>query len=89
MIALLLALSFATAASHGHKSAHTHKHRHAPVHAHRHRHTPVDAERCSSDAKHVQALELRISSAEIPQAELKNLENQLESAIERTRRDCG
>ena len=79
MIALLVALSFATAASHGHKSAHVHRHRHPPVHA----------DRCSSDAKRVQALELRIGGAEDPEAELKQLENQLERAIERARRDCG
>jgi hypothetical protein len=46
------------------------------------------AERCSSDAGAVQALERRIASAEMPQAELSKLEKQLESAIERARRDC-
>ena len=79
MIALLVALSFATAASHGHK----------PAYAHRHKHPPVHADRCSNDAKRVQALELRIGGAEDPEAELKQLENQLERAIERARRDCG
>ena len=79
MIALLVALSFATAASHGHKSAHVHRHKHAPVHA----------DRCSNDAKRVQALELRIGGAKVPEAELNKLENQLERAIARARRDCG
>jgi hypothetical protein len=95
MIALLVALSFATAASHGHKSAHTHRHKHAPVHAHKHKHGPkhkhapvAAAEPCSSDAEAVQTLERRIASAEVPQAELNKLEQQLESAIERTRSDC-
>ena len=89
MIALLVALSFATAASHGHKPAHTHKHKHAPVHARKHKHPPVDAaERCSSDAEGVQTLERRIASAEVPQAELNKLEHQLEIAVERARLDC-
>jgi hypothetical protein len=99
MIALLVALSFATPASHGHKAAHTHKHKHAPmhahkhkrapVHAHKHKHAPLDAaERCSADAEGVQTLERRIASAEVPQAEANTLERQLESAIELARRDC-
>jgi hypothetical protein len=89
MIALLVALSLATPASHGHKSTHPHRHKHAPVHARRHKHAPVNAaERCSSDAGAVQALERRIASAEMPEAELSKLEKQLESAIERARRDC-
>jgi len=79
MIALLVALSLATAASHGHKSAHADGHKQAPMHA----------DRCRRDAERVQALELRIGRAEVPEAELNKLENQLERAIDRARRDCG
>jgi hypothetical protein len=79
MIALLVALSLATPASHGHQSAHAHRHKHAPGHANR----------CRRDAQRVLALELRIGGAPVPEAELKKLENQLERAIERARRDCG
>ena len=78
MIALLVALSLATPASHGHKSTHRHRHKPAPVHA----------ERCSGDAKSVLALERRIGSARDSQAELNKLQGQLERAIERARRDC-
>jgi hypothetical protein len=78
MIALLVALSLATPASHGHKS--THRHRHKPA--------PVQAERCSSDTKSVLTLERRIGSAQDRQAELNKLQGQLERAIERARRDC-
>jgi hypothetical protein len=49
----------------------------------------VHADRCSNDAKRVQALELRIGGAKVPEAELNKLENQLERAIARARRDCG
>jgi hypothetical protein len=79
MIALLVALSLATVASHGHKPAHKHRHKHAPVHVNR----------CRSDAKRVQALERRIGSSGNPITELNKLESQLKSAIERARRDCG
>ena len=89
MIALLVALSLATVAGHGHKSPHSHRHKHPPAHAHKHKQPPVDAaELCSSDANRVQALERRIASAEMPKAELNKLEKQLESAIELARREC-
>jgi hypothetical protein len=80
MIALLVALSLATPASHGHRSAHAHRHKHKPVH--------VRVDRCVSDAQQVQALERRIGGGGIPRAELSKLENQLQSAIERAQHDC-
>jgi hypothetical protein len=79
MIALLVALSFATAASHGHKS----------VHPHKHKPPPTRIQRCRNDAKAVRTLEERIGSAGVRQAELNKLETQLERAVERAKHDCG
>jgi hypothetical protein len=58
-----------------------------------HVHVPKDhsgprVDRCITDARRVQALELRIGSAANSQAELERLEDQLERAIERAEQDC-
>lgn len=88
MIALLVALSLATPASHGHRPAHAHKHRHKHKPVHVNKHKSVHANRCITDARQVQALEVRMSRGGVPTAELNMLQSQLESAIERARQDC-
>jgi hypothetical protein len=81
MIAVLIALSFAVHATHAHKPVHRHPHKHARVHK-----LPVD--RCAADARRVEALELRISSAADNKAELERLEAELERTIRRAQQDC-